>query len=278
MVTAAQIQFRDEFIASFERRQSVLRDTVTTEAVIKGNQATFLVSGSGGARASRRGANGYIPARQNDNTQITVTLEEAHDLVRHTNFDIFASQGDQRRIMQENAMAVINRDIDDVIIDALEAGTLTNTTAEVASFDALEQAKQVLYENNIPLDRDLYALITPAFQRQLNKIKEYASADYVNTKPLVAGGNEAGGAFRPKFWNDVNWIVSTAVTGVGTSSSTCLFYHKSAIGHAINKDDKSIKMGVDEEQAYQWVRCSVDHGSKLIQNNGIYKFLHNDTA
>jgi hypothetical protein len=102
MVTAAQIQFRDEFIASFERRQSVLRDTVTTEAVIKGNQATFLVSGSGGARASRRGANGYIPARQNDNTQITVTLEEAHDLVRHTNFDIFASQGDQRLIMQEN--------------------------------------------------------------------------------------------------------------------------------------------------------------------------------
>jgi hypothetical protein len=45
-----------------------------------------------------------------------------------------------------------------------------------------------------------------------------------------------------------------------------------------NKDDKSIKMDYDEEQAYQWVRCSVDHGSKLIQNNGIYKFLHNDTA
>jgi hypothetical protein len=35
-------------------------------------------------------------------------------------------------------MAVINRDMDDVIIDALEAGTLTNTTAEAASFDALE--------------------------------------------------------------------------------------------------------------------------------------------
>ena len=35
--TAFQIQYRQEFIASFEQHQSLLRDTVTTEAVIKGN-------------------------------------------------------------------------------------------------------------------------------------------------------------------------------------------------------------------------------------------------
>jgi hypothetical protein len=32
--TAFQIQYRQEFIAAFEQKQSLLRDTVTTEAVI----------------------------------------------------------------------------------------------------------------------------------------------------------------------------------------------------------------------------------------------------
>ena len=53
--TAFQIQYRQEFIATFEQKQSLLRDTVTTEAVIKGNTATFLVAGSGGATATSRG-------------------------------------------------------------------------------------------------------------------------------------------------------------------------------------------------------------------------------
>ncbi len=80
--TAYQTQYRDEFIASFEQRSTLLRETVTTEAVIKGNQAVFLVAGSGGASAVTRGANGLIPARNDDNTQNTVTLREWHDLVR----------------------------------------------------------------------------------------------------------------------------------------------------------------------------------------------------
>ena len=45
--TAFQIQYRQEFIAGFEQRQSLLRSHTTTEAVIKGNQATVLVAPDG---------------------------------------------------------------------------------------------------------------------------------------------------------------------------------------------------------------------------------------
>ena len=61
--TAFQIQYRQEFIATFEQHHSLLRSSVTTEAVIKGNQATFLVAGSGGATATSRGIDGTITAR-----------------------------------------------------------------------------------------------------------------------------------------------------------------------------------------------------------------------
>jgi hypothetical protein len=95
--TAYQTQYRDEFIAAFEARATLLRETVTTEAVIKGNQAVFLVAGSGGETAKTRGANGLIPARNDDNNQNTVTLREWHDLVRKTGFNIFASAGQPAR-------------------------------------------------------------------------------------------------------------------------------------------------------------------------------------
>ena len=39
--TAFQIQYRQEFIQAFEQHQSLLRDTVTTEAVIKNNRRSF---------------------------------------------------------------------------------------------------------------------------------------------------------------------------------------------------------------------------------------------
>ncbi len=111
--TAFQVQYRQEFIAQFEQRQSLLRDTVTTEAVVKGNQAVFLVAGSGGATAVTRGVNGLIPARADNLAQPTATLQEWHDLSRKTNFNVFASQGNQRAIMQSTTMGVLNRQGED---------------------------------------------------------------------------------------------------------------------------------------------------------------------
>jgi hypothetical protein len=75
--TAPVIQYRNEIVATFEEGMSWLRQTTVTEAVIKGNQATFLVAGSGGATAVTRGINGLIPARADDLTQTTATLVES---------------------------------------------------------------------------------------------------------------------------------------------------------------------------------------------------------
>ena len=76
--SAPQIQYRQELVATFEEGMSWLRQTTVTEAVIKGNQATFLVAGSGGASAVTRGINGLIPARADSLTQSTATLVEWH--------------------------------------------------------------------------------------------------------------------------------------------------------------------------------------------------------
>lgn len=275
-ISTPQIQFRNEFIASFERNQSLIRDTATTEAVIKGNQAVFLVAGSGGASASSRGSNGLIPSRQDSTTQYTATLVEKHDLVKYTDFDIFSAQGNQREIMQKSSMAVINRTIDDAIIAELNTATNSNTTAAPVTYNAITSSLANLYQNDVPNDGNIFALITPKFHAKLLQISEFGSADYVDIKPISAGTPTQ--SVRPQLWLNVKWVMHTGLPGMGTASETCLFYHKSAIGHAVNTNGIDVAMGRDDEQAYQFVRSSINHGAKLLQNNGVYKFLHNATV
>ena len=75
--SAFQTQYRQELVATFEEGMSWLRQTTVTEAVVKGNQATFLVAGSGDATAVTRGINGLIPARADSMTQPTAVLTES---------------------------------------------------------------------------------------------------------------------------------------------------------------------------------------------------------
>src|SRR5258706_15699036 len=102
--SAFQIQYRQESIAQFEQGQSWLRTVATTEAVIKGNQALFLVAGSGGATAVTRGLNRNIPPRVARLTQIPATLVEWLDNPPPTEFNIFASPGNGRRIMEKRTV------------------------------------------------------------------------------------------------------------------------------------------------------------------------------
>lgn len=272
---AFQRQYRQEYIHGFEDRQSILRATCVQEAVIKGNEAIFLVSDSGAAKAVTRGADGFIPARTDVNTPNTCTLQEWHDLVRKTNFNIFASQGDQRRIMQETTMAVVNRKIDDLVIAELDAATNDTGAAATASLDMIVWASTILGNNFVDLtDEDnIFGLISPAFNGYLMQIPEYSSADYVEVKPFT------GPARRFRRWMGCNWMIHARLTnsvgagGTGTSEQ-CFMYHRNSMGCAVDKDGIDTPVGYDEEQAYSYARVSIHMGAKLLQNSGIVMMKH----
>src|SRR5258706_5062458 len=165
--TAFQTQYRQEFIAQFEQRQSLLRDVCTTEAVIKGNTATFLVAGTGGAIAVTRGVNGLIPARAENLPKQPARLAEWQDLVRKTNFNIFASQGNQRAIMQATTMTVVNRKIDSDIITSLATGSVNTGAAVTASLGLVAKAKTKLGDSGGPPDSNITVLINPTRESYL---------------------------------------------------------------------------------------------------------------
>jgi len=271
--TAFQTMYRQEFIAGFEKRQSLARRTCVTEAEVNGNQATFLVADSGGATAVTRGVNGDIPTRPDNLNQYVATLAEWHDVPERTNFNLFASQGNGRRIMQETSMAVVNRKIDNDIHTALTAATVTWGAAATATLLLIATAKTKLGNAFALNDAPVYALVTPAFHGYLMTLKEFASADYINMKPFEGVAKDKAFA-----WYGVNWIVDAGLPGVGTASSTNFMYSQNAIGHAMDSERLQTFVGYDDKNDKSWARCSTYMGSKLLQNAGVVKMLHDDSA
>lgn len=269
--SAFQTQYRQEFIAGFEQKQSLVRQTVTSEAMIKGNSAVFLVADSNNATAVTRGLNGLIPGRADNLTQNTCTLTEWHDKAIRTGFNLFASQGDGRRIMQETTMGVINRKLDSQIITELNTATQDTGAAAVGSLSMVMHALAILGNNAVPLDGNISGLITPALYAYLMQTKEFASADYVNNKPF-------SGMLTMFRWANVNWIVHPNLPGKGTSAEKCFVYHKDAIGSAINSAGIDTFADYDGEDDYSFCRTSVFSGAKLLQNSGVVVLNHDGSG
>jgi hypothetical protein len=277
--TAFQIQYRQEFIQAFEQHQSLLRETVTTEAVIKGQQAVFLVAGSGSAAAVSRGVNGRIPARSDDMTQNTCTLQEWHDLVRKTGFNVFASQGNQRAVMQMTTMAVVNRKIDDLIITELDTTTVTiGGSTTIPSVSVFQNARVKLSNASVPWDSNVTLLCQPSFLAYLEQAPEFTNAQYVDLRPYA--GQDPSWKDKPMAyrWRNCLIIEHPNLPGKATSSEKSFLYHKSAIGHAIDTAGMQSPVGYDEEQDYSWARATAYMGAKLLQTTGVVEITHDGSA
>ncbi len=273
--TAFQTQYREEFISGFEQGVTLLKASVTSEAVVKGNTATFLVADSGDDTAVTRGANGLIPSSTDNLVQASATLAEWHNLRKKTGFNIFAGQGDQRKIMQQNTLKVMNRKIDQEIIDILDTGTVqVSASAATGDVALVMKALSKLGNADVPIDEEenMFGVITPALWAYLSQTKEFSSGEYVDVKTFT-GANKA--MWR---WNGVNWIRSSRLTGKGTASAKCYIYHRAAVGHAVDTAGLAMPVGYDDEQDYSWARCTAYMGSVKLQNDGIVQILHDDSA
>lgn len=252
----------------------MLRVGCVQEAIIKGNSAIFLVSGSGGATAVTRGVNGLIPYSTISNVQNTCTLVEYHAPVERTSFNVFASQGDQKRIMQDASIAILNRNIDSVILTELDTATNDTGSSVTASLNLVVKARVILANNDVDLTEEdkIFGVITPAFEGYLMSVAEYSSADYVDVKPF------AGPTKRMRRWLGVNWMVHSHLTGVGTSTEYCYIWHQNAIGHAANSKEMEVEVDYEKKQQMSWSRATLYHGAKLLQNAGIVQMKHDGSA
>jgi hypothetical protein len=250
----------------------MLLQSVTNEAVIKGNTATFLVSGATADTAVTRGTNGLIPYKSEDLTQVSATLAEYHAPYRKTGFNIFQSQGDQRRSMQEQAMASINTQVDALIIEQLDTATNDTGTSATGSLALIMKAKAILgaaFAGNGAVT----CVISDALHAYLMQTDAFSNIQYAPRKPFESSVLQT--SFQ---WGNIDFIVHSNLTGKGTSTEKCYMYNKAAIGCAMDTNGIKSVIGYDEEQDYSFARTSFYGGAKLLQNAGVVQIKHDGSA
>lgn len=246
---------------------------MTTEySKTRGNTVVFLVADSGGAEAVTRGVNGLIPARADDLDQLSCTIGEWHDLVRKTGFNVFASQGDQRRIMQETTMGVLNRKIDAQIVDELNTGTVgVGAASTIPTLDTIQWAQVKLQNASVPWDSNITLLSQPSLISYLEQAPEFSKATYVNMRPFAGEDQNANWRDMPMAyrWKNMLVISHPNLPGKGTTSEKSFLYHRSAIGHAADTETLQTPVGYNDEHDYSFARASMFMGAKLLQNSGV---------
>lgn len=277
--TAFMKQYRQQTLDKFEVGASLLADSCTPELVISGNEAIFLNAGSGGATATTRGVDGRVPSRANDLEQVTCTLQEWHDKPTASGFNIFASQGSLTEVMQRTTVEVINRKLDELIITELATATQdVSSTAVQMSLDVVGHALAILGNADVPIDGEITGAITPAAHSYLMQIPEYASADYVEMKPLAGmSGNHFANRPKARMWADVKWVVHPNLTNAGLSTAECYIYHRRAMGCAMDRNRFAAIPGYNSEDDYSFARCTMYGGAKLLQNTGVVVIPHDDS-
>lgn len=279
MATSAfETRYRQEVIAGFEQRQSLLRQAVTTESMVKGGSAVFLVQDSNSATAVNRGLNGLLPYRANNLTQSTATLKEWHDPVRMTGFNIFASTDGIVSQMQKDSIGTINRKIDDDIIAIGDSFTNDTGSATTMSLDLLLYAKTILGNNEVPQDGRICAVLTPAAMAYLHQSTEFGSSDYVKAKPLQTGQAFYDDTMKVYDFLGIKIIEHPRLTGAATSAEKCFMFHESAVGHAIDSKGLQTFLDYNEEHDYSFVRTSAYFGSVKLQNSGGVLINHDGSA
>jgi hypothetical protein len=272
MSVPMQVLYRDEYVAAFEQRQSYLRDAVTTETMVKGNSAIFLVTGKADTM-KERGVDGLIPAANETDTQVTITLKEMHHRATQTGWDIFTGQSDRRRILQERGMKAANKEIDDTILTALDATTTTynSGSAVTLTYGRLVDILSELYESEVDNDGQITCVWSPKQYARILTFAQATSIDYVNQKPLVDGP-------QPFRFLGAMHIMHPRVPGAGGATAKGFVFHKAAIGHAIDNAGIKTEIGFNGEHDYSFARHTIFHGAKVLQNSGIIEIVNDDTA
>jgi hypothetical protein len=279
MAHPESVQYRREFVRSFNQSVSLLSDRCTEESMSSGRSAVFDVADLGGDLA-QRSVDGRLPRLTSSDSQVTCTLEEYGGTLEVTNFEKFTSQSDERAKMSAKIMARTNRRLDRVLLAELDnASQYASGAAQTMTSAVATTIIATLAEGEVDISPgDITFVISPMAHHQLMKAASYTSADYVSAKPFDGNAGQYSNERKIKSWLDIGWIVSPLLTGVGTNSCKMFIFHRNAIGCAKPSEQINYSAGWDDQHHYHYCSGTMKAGVKILQTGGVLEVIHDDTA
>ncbi len=262
-------QFEREVHEAYQRQGSLLRGSVRTKSSVVGKSTTFQKVGKGAATQKAR--HGTVPPMNVDHTPVECTLEDWYASDWVDKLDELKGNHDERGVLVRAGAWGLGRKSDELVINAATATTTAVSGTGLVSKKRILEALELLNTADVPNDGQRYGLVSShQWSEMLNTITEFASSDYVDGHPFMEG-------FETRRWLGAIWMIHTGLSGAGTSTASCLFYHKNALGHAIGNEVGSDIWWDGDRQAFK-VTNAMSQGACLIDATGVVKMICDDTA
>jgi hypothetical protein len=184
--------------------------------------------------------------------------------------DLLKLNIEEKRAHTTAQVAALGKKTDEVILDALEAGANSNDLGDNTAawdFDTAMSVVTTFSVNEVPDDGNRFCALHPYAWAQFLKVPEFANADYVSAENLPFKGN-----LTAKSWMGTMWMPMPNIDhGVaGTNIATNVAWHRTAIGHGVNKEINTIWDYENTRSAWSAV-SSMSLGAIVIEDAGVYK-------
>jgi hypothetical protein len=275
MVQALTNVFIDSFDAEVKlayQADKTLRDTVRLKTGVVGSTHRFPKAGKGVATQHNSGND--ITAMNAGRSKVTVTLSDWDAFDYEDILDLEKINFDDKKIIAENTAKAIGRREDQLIIDALNAGSTVTVGDGSAAFSLtlVASAAQKLDDNNVP-GEDRCIIYTAKQKEQFLSSTTVTSSDYNTVKALVQGDIDTFYGF--KFIMIGSRVEGGLPRPTGVEQD-CYAYHKQAVGLAIGKDMTTMVDWVPQKTAWQ-IGCVYSAGAIVIDAEGVVT-IHTDDS
>lgn len=206
-------------------------------------------------------------------SQVTATME---DYIAAEYSDIFNQQKvnfNERQELVQVVSGAIGRRMDQVILDALAAGSTSNTVSnDIGGTDSnlnvakLREAKRLLDQDNVPMDGRTILVHANSLTALLGET-EVTSSDFNSVRALVTGELNTFLGFRFITFGDRD---EGGLPIDGSNDRTLYAFHRDAVGMAIGMN-MSTRVDYIAEKTSFLVASMFSAGSVLIDGEGLVK-------
>ncbi len=261
--TAFIKMFEREVHESYQRMGSKLRNAVRTINTVQGASCVFQKVGRG--TAATKSTHGMVPVMNVSHSTVECTLQDYYAGDWVDRLDEMKTNIDERQVTANAGAYALGRKTDELIINALNSAS-TNVVPEGTTgmtLDKVLAAFELLGKKDVPDDGQRFAVIGWKQWSELLKIQEFTNADYIGADELPYKGSQA------KRWLGTVWIPHSGLPyNAGTTTRTCFWFHKTAIGHAIGSDVQT-DITWHGDRAAHFVNNMMSQGAALIDGEGV---------
>lgn len=272
----------------FQRQGSYLMDAVRVKDNVIGSTAIFHKIGKG--TASTKARHGTITPMNQTHTAPSVTLVDFYAGDWVDKLDEAKTNINERDAIAAGGAMALGRKVDDQITTVLDTTTSTVITLTVTSkaavlATAIEFA-EAAWDNDVPNDGQVYAVVTPRYWSQLLTLDQFSRAEYVTASGMGFTQGPSVGRGKWKDWMGIKWKMQTGLPGAGTSTAKVWIWHKDSIGYAVAQSAGNIAgneaVSADitwhGDRAAHFVNHMMSGNAVLIDDTGVIEGTLNDTT